>query len=102
MGTATPHDCSDKIDGIDILDLALPVDQPFICKNLCHRDFRIFSTQRMPAWRNGLHHLNLRYFIYKMMYKTPTYAEHQHYNRPFSSGQLSAFIIQTGNWLKIL
>jgi hypothetical protein len=33
-----------------------------------------------------------------MMYKTPTYAEHQHYNRPFSSGQLSAFIIQTGNW----
>jgi hypothetical protein len=36
--------------------------------------------------------------IYKMMYKTPTYAEHQHYNRPFSSGQLSAFIIQTGNW----
>jgi hypothetical protein len=27
MGTATPHGCSDKIDGIDILDLALPVDR---------------------------------------------------------------------------
>ena len=33
-----------------------------------------------------------------MMYKTPTFAEPQQYNRPFSTGQLSAFIIQTGNW----
>jgi hypothetical protein len=32
------------------------------------------------------------------MYKTPTFAELQQYNRPFSTGQLSAFIIQTGNW----
>jgi hypothetical protein len=32
-----------------------------------------------------------------MMYKTPTFAEPQQYNRPFSTGQLSAFIIQTGN-----
>jgi hypothetical protein len=32
------------------------------------------------------------------MYKTPTFAEPQQYNRPFSMGQLSAFIIQTGNW----
>ena len=30
-----------------------------------------------------------------MMYKTPTFAEPQQYNRPFSTGQLSAFIIQT-------
>jgi hypothetical protein len=29
-----------------------------------------------------------------MMYKTPTFAEPQQYNRPFSTGQLSAFIIQ--------
>ena len=29
------------------------------------------------------------------MYKTPTFAEPQPYNRPFSTGQLSAFIIQT-------
>ena len=33
-----------------------------------------------------------------MMYKTPTFADPQQYNRPFSTGQLSAFIIQTGNW----
>ena len=33
-----------------------------------------------------------------MMYKTPTFAEPQQYNRPFSTGQLSAFIIQTLNW----
>ena len=33
-----------------------------------------------------------------MMYKTPIFAEPQQYNRPFSTGQLSAFIIQTGNW----
>ena len=25
-----------------------------------HRDFRVFSTRRTPAWRNGLHHLKLR------------------------------------------
>ena len=29
-----------------------------------------------------------------MMYKTPTFAEPQQYNRPLSKGQLSAFIIQ--------
>ena len=62
-------------------------------KNLGHRDFRVFSTRRTPAWRNGLHHLKLRYFIYKMMYKTPTFAEPQQCNIPFSTGQLSAFII---------
>jgi hypothetical protein len=28
------------------------------------------------------------------MYKTPTFAELQQCNRPFSTGQLSAFIIQ--------
>jgi hypothetical protein len=28
------------------------------------------------------------------MYKTPTFAEPQQCNRPFSTGQLSAFIIQ--------
>ena len=33
-----------------------------------------------------------------MMYKIPTFAEPQQFNRPFSTGQLSAFIIQTGNW----
>ena len=33
-----------------------------------------------------------------MMYKTPTFAEPQQQNRPFSTGQLSTFIIQTGNW----
>ena len=33
-----------------------------------------------------------------MMYKTPTFAEAQQYNRPFSMGHLSAFIIPTGNW----
>ena len=33
-----------------------------------------------------------------MMYKTLTFAEAQQYNRPFSMGQLSAFIIQMGNW----
>ena len=33
-----------------------------------------------------------------MMYKTPTFAEPQQYNRPFSTGQLLAFIIYTGNW----
>ena len=33
-----------------------------------------------------------------MMYKTPTFAEPQQYNRPFSTGQLSAFIIQMRNW----
>jgi hypothetical protein len=32
------------------------------------------------------------------MYKTPTFAEPQQYKRPFSTGQLSAFIIQTLNW----
>ena len=32
-----------------------------------------------------------------MMRKTPSFAEPQQYNRPFSTGQLSAFIIQTGN-----
>jgi hypothetical protein len=32
------------------------------------------------------------------MYKTPTFAEPQQYNRPFSTGQLLAFIIYTGNW----
>jgi len=30
--------------------------------------------------------------------KTPTFTEPQQYNIPFSSGQLSAFIIQYGNW----
>ena len=29
-------------------------------KNLGHRDFRVFSTRRTQAWRNGLHHLKLR------------------------------------------
>ena len=33
-----------------------------------------------------------------MMYKTPTFAEPQQYNRPFSTGQLLAFSIYTGNW----
>jgi hypothetical protein len=33
-----------------------------------------------------------------MMYKTPTFAEPQQYNRPFSTGQLSAFIIQLVSW----
>ena len=33
-----------------------------------------------------------------MMYKTPSFAEPQQYNRPFSMGQLSAFIIPMGNW----
>ena len=33
-----------------------------------------------------------------MMYKTPTFAEPQQYNRPFSTGQLSAFIIQLVIW----
>ena len=33
-----------------------------------------------------------------MMHKTHTFAELQQYNRPFSTGQLSAFIMQTGNW----
>jgi hypothetical protein len=32
------------------------------------------------------------------MYKTPTFAEPQQYNRPFSTGQLSAFIIQLVLW----
>jgi hypothetical protein len=32
------------------------------------------------------------------MYKTPTFAEPQQYNRPFSTGQLSAFIIQLVTW----
>jgi hypothetical protein len=31
-----------------------------LLKNLGHRDFRVFSTRRTPAWRNGLHHLKLR------------------------------------------
>jgi hypothetical protein len=31
------------------------------------------------------------------MYKTPTFAETQQYNRPFSSDHLSGFIIATGN-----
>ena len=30
-----------------------------------------------------------------MMYKTPIFAEPQQYNRPFSTGQLSAFIIDS-------
>jgi hypothetical protein len=34
----------------------------------------------------------------KMMYKTPTFAEPQQCNRPFSTGQLSAFIIQLVTW----
>jgi hypothetical protein len=33
-----------------------------------------------------------------MMYKTSTFVEPQQYNTPFSTGQLSAFIIQTGSW----
>ena len=33
-----------------------------------------------------------------MMYKTPTFAEPQQYNRPFSTGHLSAFIIQLVIW----
>jgi hypothetical protein len=33
-----------------------------------------------------------------MMYKTPTFAEPQQYNRPFSTGQISAFIIQLVIW----
>jgi hypothetical protein len=33
-----------------------------------------------------------------MMYKTPTFAEPQQCNRPFSTGQLSAFIIQLVTW----
>ena len=32
------------------------------------------------------------------MYKTPTFAEPQQYNRPFSTGQLSACIIQLVLW----
>ena len=32
----------------------------FVKKNLGHRDFRVSSTRRTPAWRNGLHHLKLR------------------------------------------
>jgi poly(3-hydroxyalkanoate) synthetase len=48
-------------------------------KNLGHRDFRVFSTRRTPAWRNALHHLKLLSFIYKMMNKTPTFAELQKY-----------------------
>jgi hypothetical protein len=32
------------------------------------------------------------------MYKTLTFAKPQQYNKPFSTGQLSAFIIQMGNW----
>jgi hypothetical protein len=33
-----------------------------------------------------------------MMYKTPTFAEPQQCNGPFSTGQLSAFIIQLVTW----
>ena len=29
-------------------------------KNQGHRDFRVFSTRRTLAWRNGLHQLKLR------------------------------------------
>jgi hypothetical protein len=32
------------------------------------------------------------------MYKTPTFAEPQQCNGPFSTGQLSAFIIQLVTW----
>ena len=32
------------------------------------------------------------------MYKTPTFTEPQQCNRPFSTGQLSAFIIQLVTW----
>jgi hypothetical protein len=32
------------------------------------------------------------------MYKTPTFAEPQRCNRPFSTSQLSAFIIQLVTW----
>ena len=71
---------------------------PFIwLKLLCHRDFRVFSTRQTPAWRSGLHHLKLRQFIYKMMYKTPTFAEPQQYNIHLSWGHVSAFINQYGN-----
>jgi hypothetical protein len=34
----------------------------------------------------------------QMMYKTPIFAEPQQYNRPFSTFQLSAFIIQLVLW----
>jgi hypothetical protein len=37
------------------------------------------NTEVLPAWRNGLYHLKLLSFIYKMMYKTPTFAEPQQY-----------------------
>ena len=33
-----------------------------------------------------------------MMYKTPTFAEPQQYNRPLSWGHVSAFINEYGNW----
>ena len=33
-----------------------------------------------------------------MMHKTPTFAEPQQYNIPFSSGHVSAFINKRGNW----
>jgi len=33
-----------------------------------------------------------------MMHKTPTFAEPQQYNRPFSSGHVSTFINKPGNW----
>ena len=33
-----------------------------------------------------------------MMYKIPTFAEPQQYNRPFSWGHVSAFINKYGNW----
>jgi hypothetical protein len=35
------------------------------------------------------------------MYKTPTFVEPQQYNRPLSTGQLSAFIIQTGTSVEL-
>jgi hypothetical protein len=33
-----------------------------------------------------------------MMRKASTFAEPQQYNRPFSSGHVSAFINKSGNW----
>jgi hypothetical protein len=37
-----------------------------------------------------------------MMYKTPTFAEPQQYNRPFSWGHVSAFINQYGTGMLLL
>jgi hypothetical protein len=63
----------------------------------CIESSQILNSKNSNRFAFQLHFYSKKLkLLFRRGYKTPTFAEPQQYNRPFSTGQLSAFIIQMG------